>query len=260
MRNTFIYFAQTVKSKHIKIGKTSRDPETRLKEIQLPEEIILLKAIKGDASLEAQLHEEFTSHALGREWFEPHPDLLRRIELIEDWDGNPPPTPASTSVRSKSRSQQDDNSFVYCAYCNAQVDTRVEDYLDMTESYPDMVSPHWAGKMMIGTLGMITGHDHACAKCTKDVGFTDYAFDFFKAHADWRDAYADSLTGNYLDIYIWLKANVLVEEILKPVWDNWDRISYSRMYGRGNPYSFECLNDVKEFLINKLTEILNLKK
>lgn len=86
-----VYFvaAGTGKRFRIKIGWTSRSPRTRLSQLQVgnPERLELLGCIPGPQSMEAQLHSDFVSCAVGGEWFRPNDALL---ELIEWWAREPP--------------------------------------------------------------------------------------------------------------------------------------------------------------------------
>ena len=54
-----IYFAQAIESKRIKIGRTTRNPETVLASLNSSEELVLLKTVKGTLALSRDLHTEF---------------------------------------------------------------------------------------------------------------------------------------------------------------------------------------------------------
>ena len=91
-----IYFAQASESKRIKIGKTTRNPETALASLNSSEELVLLKTVKGTLALSRDLHAEFEMlqvEGLQKGWYTSSPELLARIEAIEDFDGGEPPKP-----------------------------------------------------------------------------------------------------------------------------------------------------------------------
>lgn len=66
-----VYFIRAGASGPVKIGYTSRDIKQRLASLQCghPEELLLLAAVSGDRTLEAELHQCFASHRLSGEWF-----------------------------------------------------------------------------------------------------------------------------------------------------------------------------------------------
>jgi hypothetical protein len=81
-RAKLVYFIQSA-SGPIKIG-IAIDPRDRMRLIQgvHHEALTLLGAVHGGRLREAALHREFTRYRLRGEWFEPAPELLRRIAEI----------------------------------------------------------------------------------------------------------------------------------------------------------------------------------
>lgn len=81
-----IYFIQGQMSGLIKIG-ISQDPEARLRQMQSgsPEELSLLKQVKGYHEDEKMLHKRLDDYRVHGEWFEPSRDVHILIDLIEDF-------------------------------------------------------------------------------------------------------------------------------------------------------------------------------
>jgi hypothetical protein len=108
-RAPLVYFIQMVGSDSaIKIGYTSKDPEKRVRDLQVgnPFELKLLGTIKGDKETEIRLHFDFRHLNIRGEWFRPGLELVdfihrsttamanirrtfdpRRIELVQEMLG-----------------------------------------------------------------------------------------------------------------------------------------------------------------------------
>lgn len=92
-----VYFARVRGVPEIKIGHTSqlrcRLYETRRNGITQSAYAALL--VWGGYQLERRFHAAFEPHHIGREWFEPHPDILETIIAIHagefDWSSLPDP-------------------------------------------------------------------------------------------------------------------------------------------------------------------------
>lgn len=82
----WVYFLQASSSKHIKIGFTSRNVESRVAEMQTgqSDKLIIMAKIPGDRANERSLHQKFAEHRLRGEWFWPHPHLCGYIDSISD--------------------------------------------------------------------------------------------------------------------------------------------------------------------------------
>jgi len=76
---TTIYFIQRGEDGPIKIGQTSKDPQTRVAALQIgsAEPLRLLGFFR---SKESKIHEMFREHRMSGEWFRPHPEILTFIE------------------------------------------------------------------------------------------------------------------------------------------------------------------------------------
>ncbi|MDF0673749.1 MAG: GIY-YIG nuclease family protein [Nitrospira sp.] len=72
-----IYFIKNIVNGQIKIGYTDK-PNKRLAELQTgsTDKLVLIRAIEGDKTAEAELHSRFAVHRLQGEWFAPVQDLL----------------------------------------------------------------------------------------------------------------------------------------------------------------------------------------
>jgi hypothetical protein len=77
-----IYFIRAATG-HIKIG-TALNPTTRLADLQVgnPQPLELIGAVPGSRAQEKALHAEFAEHRSIREWFNPTPALLERIQQM----------------------------------------------------------------------------------------------------------------------------------------------------------------------------------
>ena len=73
-----IYFVQRGTDGPIKIGMTSGDPGTRVRELQVasPEKLHLLGCVRG---IESDIHGRFARHHISGEWFHPHSDILKFV-------------------------------------------------------------------------------------------------------------------------------------------------------------------------------------
>jgi len=78
----YVYFIQSEKGGPIKIG-FSEKPESRLNNLQTshPDKLIILGCIKGDQSMERELHKRFSKYRIRQdgEWFNPGLELTAYI-------------------------------------------------------------------------------------------------------------------------------------------------------------------------------------
>jgi len=79
-----VYFIQSQGTHTIKIGYTAGQVQNRLKDLQTahPYQLSVLATLPGDQNYEKSLHQRFAEYRLKGEWFEPHPDLLAFISLL----------------------------------------------------------------------------------------------------------------------------------------------------------------------------------
>ncbi len=80
-----VYFVQARHLGLIKIG-FSGNPQKRLNSLKTgsPDELNILKVIKGSPRLEAELHRRFASDRVRGEWFKPSAALLSFIQTLKD--------------------------------------------------------------------------------------------------------------------------------------------------------------------------------
>ncbi len=80
-----IYFIKNITNGTIKIGFSDK-PNKRLSELQTgsADKLVLIKAIDGDESVEAALHQQFALHRLQGEWFSPAEELIQFIKGKDD--------------------------------------------------------------------------------------------------------------------------------------------------------------------------------
>ena len=81
----YVYFIMSDKTQAIKIGFTGGNVKNRLSALQTahPYKLKVLATLNGNRSYEKELHQRFAQFRLEGEWFEPHPDLLAFISVIQ---------------------------------------------------------------------------------------------------------------------------------------------------------------------------------
>jgi len=81
-----VYFIKSEKTNSVKIGFTSGKVEERIKALQTahPYKLKLLATIPGTFESERAFHKQFANFRLKGEWFEPHPELLALISIIQN--------------------------------------------------------------------------------------------------------------------------------------------------------------------------------
>jgi hypothetical protein len=81
----YVYFIMSDKTQAIKIGFTAGNVKIRLSALQTahPYKLKVLATLNGNRSYEKELHKRFSQFRLEGEWFEPHPDLLAFISVIQ---------------------------------------------------------------------------------------------------------------------------------------------------------------------------------
>ena len=80
-----VYFIMSEKTQAIKIGFTTGSVKVRLRALQTahPYRLKVLATLNGNRSYEKELHQRFAQFRLKGEWFEPHPDLLAFISVLQ---------------------------------------------------------------------------------------------------------------------------------------------------------------------------------
>ena len=81
----YVYFIMSEKTQAIKIGFTAGNVKLRLSSLQTahPYKLKVLATLNGNKNYEKELHKRFSKFRLEGEWFEPHPDLLAFISVIQ---------------------------------------------------------------------------------------------------------------------------------------------------------------------------------
>lgn len=81
-REVWVYFLQGEDGGPVKIGRSSRDPTTRIQHAQLGypfSRLRLVGVMRGPFRFERTLHDRFRKSRLMGEWFSPSPDLREFI-------------------------------------------------------------------------------------------------------------------------------------------------------------------------------------
>lgn len=113
-----IYFIQPENGGLIKIGYTSKEPESRLRELQTGchEKLIILATEEGSEVDESNLHLQFKSLRVRGEWFRPSVELLTRIA-----DGQRPRTDRQYAIHVR-----ENGSVGWCGTVVGKDETHVE--------------------------------------------------------------------------------------------------------------------------------------
>lgn len=77
----FVYFIQSIDGGPVKIGY-SKDPESRARNLQTAEELVVLATLPGSYKLEADLHHKYASIRMNGEWFQDAPELMEFIAHV----------------------------------------------------------------------------------------------------------------------------------------------------------------------------------
>ena len=160
-----IFFAQGTETKRVKIGSTNQTPEVGIKAFraQLSEEVTVLKTIVGTSALAKSLRQEFKPLQVNNlKWFNPHPELLARINSIEDHDGKPPKAKSEPKPKHHYHYEYE----MHCCYCNIYDESQIMDrgrsgFLTTNDNHRD-----WGGIAIYGW----TGSNKLCWECALDGG------------------------------------------------------------------------------------------
>ena len=123
-----IYFIQASKSKLIKIGCTS-NVRQRVWDLRrsFPEDINILKIIKGSFKDETELHKKFKSLNEYNEWYNPGENLLDFIEKLEGIPYNDSP---SKIIRFEIPNELHRNIKLYCLDNNITMRSLMSELMD----------------------------------------------------------------------------------------------------------------------------------
>ena len=219
-----IYFAQASESKRIKIGKTTRNPETALASLNSSEELVLLKTVKGTLALSRDLHTEFEIlqvEGLQKGWYTSSPELLARIEAIEDFDGGEPPKP-KPKPEYKEYEREDMSACCGCGHwLSDEYNEKPIDFLTLGESetYADYGEIH-DGMETMNADAWSKSDDYLCRECVLKGGLTNLIYPLFSTTRENLSPFWTQTDEKFLSAcvdtpeihettrYIWVKARV----------------------------------------------------
>ena len=225
-----IYFAQATESKRIKIGRTIQNPEKALARLNASEELTLLKTVKGAFALTRDLHTEFEMlqvEGLQKGWYTSSPELLARIESIEDFDGGEPPKPKPEPER-KEYIQEDKSACCGCGtWLSDEYNEKRIEFLTLGESltYRDYGEIHGEDEIM-NAGAWSKSDDYLCRECTLKGGLTNLIYPMFSTIRKNLSPFWTEIDENFLLMctdtpeihettrYIWLKARVFTRKCL----------------------------------------------
>ena len=211
-----IIFIQLPDSGYITVKKSSRTPEEVMKSLKLPCDVI--KTILGTFHLEKSIKAEFEPYSVSNYegWYHPVPELLERIDSIEDYDGEgPPPPPPEPKVRR--RYERYEINYRYCCGCNGQFEEHEwNNLIDVGEAYRDYGNVHW--------WGAVPDHGYLCRECALEGGLTNIIYlTFFhnrETHPFWDKRDEEFLSRCSADgppyesrKYVWVKASVATRHL-----------------------------------------------
>ena len=221
-----IYFAQTTDSKRIKIGRTRKNLEKALANLNLSEELTVLKTVKGTLTMTRDLHAEFETlqvEGLQKGWYTSSLELLARIEGIEDFDGGEPPKPEPKYI------EYAKEELPACCGCGTwlsdEYNEKPIDFLTLDESdtYIDYGEIHDEMDMM-NAAGWSKSDDYLCRKCALKGGLTNLIYPLFSTIRENLSPFWTEMDENFLLMcadtpeihektrYIWLKARVFTRK------------------------------------------------
>ena len=231
-----IIFIQLADLDYITVKKSSRTPEEVMKSLKLPGEVI--KTILGTFHLEKSIKAEFELHSVSNYdgWYHPVPEVLDRINSIEDYDGeNPPPPPPEPKA-----SRYYEDPYYYCTGCNGQFEEYEKDILiGVDESYTDYGDVHYG----------FAGHDYLCSQCALGGGLTNIIYPTFFANREALRLFWDERDEEFLSKcsddsplyegtkYVWVKASVATRQL------------YGQFIGR---HPTANISDAKNFILKVL--------
>ena len=225
-----IYFAQAIESKRIKIGRTTQNPEKALANLNSSEELTLLKTVKGTFALTRDLHTEFEMlqvEGLQKGWYTSSPELLARIESIEDFDGGEPPKPKPEPKR-KEYIEEDKSACCGCGtWLSYEYNEKRIDFLTLGGSltYRDYGGIHDEMEIM-NADAWSKSDDYLCRECALKGGLTNLIYPLFSTTRENLSPFWTQTDENFLSMcvdtteihettrYIWVKARVFTRKCL----------------------------------------------
>ena len=216
-----IIFIQFPDLGYITVKKSSRTPEEVMKSLKLPCDVI--KTILGTFHLEKSIKAEFEPHSVSNYegWYHPVPEVLERIDSIEDYDGEEPPKP-KPKPKPQKYEREDISSCCGCGtwLSDEYNEERIEFLtLDESETYIDYGEIHDDGDIM-NADAWSKSDDYLCRKCALKGGLTNLIYPLFSTIREnlspfWMQtdekflsACVDTPEIHETTRYIWVKARV----------------------------------------------------
>ena len=222
-----IIFIQLSDLDYITVKKSSRTPEEVLKSLKLPCDAI--KTILGTFHLEKSIKAEFEPHRVSNYegWYHPVPEVLERINSIEDYDGEKPPKP-KPEPKPRRYEQVDRDACCGCGtwLSDEYNEKRIEVLtLGESETYIDYGEIHDEMEVM-NADAWSKSDDYLCRECALKGGLTNLIFPLFTNIREnlspfWTQTDEKFLamcvdTAEILETtrYIWVKARVFTRKCL----------------------------------------------
>ena len=211
-----IIFIQLADLDYITVKKSSRIPEEVMKSLKLPGKVT--KTILGTFHLEKSIKAEFEPHSVSNYegWYHPVPEVLERIDSIEDYDGEDPPPPPREPKVSRYYEDYEDPHY-YCSGCNGQFEEHEKDILiDVGKDYIDYGDVHYSA---------IPSHGYLCSRCALAGGLTNIIYPTFFANRETLHPFWDEKDEEFLlrcsnddplyegVKYVWVKASVATRQL-----------------------------------------------
>ena len=223
-----IYFAQASESKRIKIGRTTKNLEKALANLNLSEELTVLKTVKGTLPMTRDLHAEFETlqvEGLQKGWYISSPKLLARIEAIEDFDGDEPPKP-EPKPEPKYYEEEDLPACCGCGrWMSDEYNEKPIEFLTLNESdtYIDYGEIHDEDEK-VNAASWSKSDDYLCRECALKGGLTNLIYPLFSTIRENLSPFWTEIDEKFLLMcadtpeihettrYIWLKARVFTRK------------------------------------------------
>ena len=222
-----IIFIQLSDLGYITVKKSSRTPEEVMKSLKLPCDDI--KTILGTFHLEKSIKAEFEPHSVSNYegWYHPVPEVLERIDSIEDYDGEEPPKPKPQPKPQKYERED----IAACCGCGTWLsDEYNEKPIDIltlgeSETYIDYGEIHGEDEIM-NAHAWSKSDDYLCRECALKGGLTNLIYPLFSIVRENLSPFWTQTDEKFLSMcvdtteihettrYIWVKARVFTRKCL----------------------------------------------
>ena len=222
-----IIFIQFPDLSYITVKRSSRTPEEVMKSLKLPCDVI--KTILGTFHLEKSIKAEFEPHSVSNYegWYHPVPEVLERIDSIEDYDGEEPPKPKPQPKPQKYERED----IAACCGCGTWLsDEYNEKPIDIltlgeSETYIDYGEIHGEDEIM-NAHAWSKSDDYLCRECALKGGLTNLIYPLFSIVRENLSPFWTQTDEKFLSMcvdtteihettrYIWVKARVFTRKCL----------------------------------------------